>query len=660
MTDPQKTSSLSDLLGRVASAPSFPVSESKGVQPPPLPPSIEDNASAPLIPPPPPPPPPPPTAFFQELRNAVVDEPKFPTQGAEPMTPPKVLNPKDPYMVEGIPMSAMIVAYFCMEIGIENETPTYAGGLGVLAGDMLRSAVDLGVPMIGVTLLYRGGYFRQRLDASGWQFEEKETWEPHRRLIELPERVSVVLEGRTVYLRAFLYKLVGVRGEMNPVIFLDADLPENTPEDRTITQDLYGGDLRHRLLQEAILAMGGMRMLAKLGATNIQKFHMNEGHSALLTLELYRLYGVCEDPVAEVRRRSVFTTHTPVAAGHDRFPRALVESVLGKETVPSSIAHLVWTDEGLNMTHLGLSFSAYVNGVAKKHGEVTRDLFPGYQIESITNGVHAMTWIAEPFRRLYDRFLPGWRSDPYYLRYALSIPQEEIWNTHQETKRALVSYVNERYHADFREDYFTIGFARRAAAYKRGNMLFADINRLLKIASHSKGLQIVYAGKAHPNDRDGKLLIQEIIKNMRRVQPTVKCVYLEDYDMDIARMLVSGVDVWMNTPTRPQEASGTSGMKAALNGVPHFSILDGWWIEGHIENTTGWSIGPHPEHAPEGGDDKAEIEDMYTKLEYVIIPRYENEHDQWVRMMRSAIAINGSFFNTHRMVEQYVLNAYFK
>ena len=566
-------------------------------------------------------------------------------------------------MREEIPVGAFQVAYFSMELAVNNSIPTYAGGLGILAGDMLRSAADLGVPMIGVSLLYRKGYFRQRFDESGWQFEEPEKWNPYEELIELRERVSLTLDGRKVAVRAWLYKVIGSRGDIAPVIFLDTDLPENTEDDRAITASLYSGDTRHRLRQEAVLALGGMRMLAKLGATNLQKFHMNEGHAALITLELYRLYAKGELPLEDVRRRAVFTTHTPVPAGTDHFSRALVESVLGVDFVPESVAHLVWTageGGGLNMTRLGLTFAEYVNGVAKKHGEISRELFPGYQIESITNGVHAGTWIAAPFARLYDKYFPGWKADPYYLRYALSLPEDELWGAHEEAKHELVTHVNERYHADFQDGYFTIGFARRAAAYKRGNMLFTDIERLARIAEKSKGIQIVYAGKAHPDDREGKLLIQEIIRNMRHIAPRVRCVYLEDYDMDMARMLVAGVDIWLNTPTRPHEASGTSGMKAALNGVPHFSILDGWWLEGHIENVTGFAIGPHPKDA-EGRDTAGEeINDMYNKLEHVILPRYENARGEWVKMMKGAIAFNGSFFNTHRMLEQYVLNAYFK
>lgn len=577
--------------------------------------------------------------------------------------PPKLVIPRKPVtveIVEGISMSALQIAYFCMEIGISADMPTYAGGLGILAGDMLLSCADLEVATIGVTLLHRKGYFHQRLDPSGWQFEEEEKWNPEDHLIRLQHEVIITLEGRDVRVSAWLYKIKGGKGNLNPVIFLDTDIEGNSEEDRHITDQLYGGDLTYRLRQEAVLGIAGVRMIEKLGAVNIQKFHMNEGHSALLTIELFRRYAFCDEPMEEVRRRAVFTTHTPIAAGHDQFASDLVEGVLGREYIPEAIRPLVLENGILNMTRVGFGGSGYINGVAKKHGEVTREHFPGYHIESITNGVYAGRWVAEPLVRLFDKYLPGWHADPYALRYALSIPGDELWAAHMDAKRTLITMVNERYGAGMDPEFLTIGFARRATAYKRGELLFADIERLMRIAEHSKGIQIVYAGKAHPADNEGKLMIQRIIGDMRRINPKVKCVYIENYDMDIAKTLVSGVDLWLNTPTRPQEASGTSGMKAALNGVPQLSVLDGWWIEGHIENVTGWSVGPHPEQGNMNDPDPEDIADLYTKLEYVVIPRFENERGEWIKMMRSAIAINGSFFNTHRMVEQYVLGAYFR
>lgn len=579
---------------------------------------------------------------------------------AEPLVPARLVVPRKPLMVEGIPMSSYSIAYFCMEMGIENSIPTYSGGLGILAGDMLRSCADLKIDTIGVSLLYRGGYFKQRFDNSGWQIEEEENWNPYEKLILLPGEISVMIESRIVRVRAWLHKIHGVSGNTNPIIFLDTDVELNTPEDRSITKRLYYGNSRARLMQEIILGIGGVRMLEKLGATNIQKFHMNEGHSALLTLEVYRQYASCDDPAYEVRRRSVFTTHTPVAVGHDHFDERLVLSVLGEDYIPPPIRHMVLKDGELNMTRLGFAFSEHVNGVAKRHGEVTRELFPGYQIESITNGVHAGEWVSGPLARLYDNYLPGWRVDPYSLRYALSIPLPELEDAHQEAKQLLFKYIADTQHVQLNPHLLTIGFARRATAYKRANLLFRDINRLKYIAEKSNGIQIIFAGKAHHDDHGGKLLMQEIIRNMKIDSSKITCIYLPNYDMSLAKLLVGGVDLWLNTPARPQEASGTSGMKAALNGVPQFSVLDGWWLEGHIENVTGWSIGPHPEKGASNDPDNEDANDLYTKLEYVIIPRFEGDKNTWVMMMRSAIAVNGSFFNTHRMVEQYVLGAYFK
>ncbi len=587
------------------------------------------------------------------------------SQQAEALVPMHLVVPKKPIVMEGISFSALSIAYFCMEIAATPTIPTYSGGLGILAGDTLRSAADLKQETIGITLLYRKGYFKQHFDDSGWQVEEDEVWDPMHTLILLPSQVEVLLEGRTIRIRAWLYKMVGVSGHVNPIIFLDTDVEGNSIEDKGITATLYAGDKRMRLLQEAVLGIGGVRMLEKLGATNVQKFHMNEGHSALLTLELYRQYQACDDPVQEVRSRSVFTTHTPVAVGHDAFDGALVRALFGDTYIPEEISDLVFTDGMLNMTHLGLNFSGFCNGVAKKHGEISRELFPGYAIEAITNGVHAREWVSEPVALLYDKYISGWRTDAYNLRYALVIPAEELWEAHQAMKMRLCAYVHE---ADpsitFDPHVLTIGFARRATGYKRANLLFHDVERLKRIAEKCGGIQIVYAGKAHPHDREEKLRMQEIIRQMRALRDSkVKCIYLPNYDMALAKLLVAGVDLWLNTPARPLEASGTSGMKAAMNGVPHFSTLDGWWLEGHIEGVTGWAIGPHPESTStdNGGNvDGVDLEDLYTKLEYVIIPKFEGDKHSWIKMMRSAIAINGSFFNTQRMLEQYVLGAYFK
>jgi len=429
------------------------------------------------------------------------------------------------------------VAYFSMEIGIDERICTYSGGLGVLAGDTIRSAADLKVPMVAVTLLYRKGYFRQRLEADGWQQEEIASWAVEALLEEEPARTRVLVEGRIVHLRAWRYDVKGIDGYTVPIYFLDADLPENSEWDRGLTQTLYGGDDHYRISQEVILGIGGVRMLRALGYNYISPFHLNEGHAALLTLELLDetakgagRESILQEDVELVRNQCVFTTHTPVPAGHDKFPLALARKVIGDRDDFFGLEGVLYEGATLNMTYLALRLSRYINGVARKHGEVSRLMFAGYAIDAITNGVHASTWVSGPFRDLFDRTIPFWRKDNFSLRYALSIPME---------------------------------------------------------------------------------------------------------------------------------ASGTSGMKAALNGVPNLSVLDGWWIEGHIEGLTGWSIGASTRGKGENRDHSLDAPSLYDKLEYAVVPLFYHDHRSFMDMMAYSIAINGSFFNTQRMVQEYVLNAYF-
>lgn len=558
------------------------------------------------------------------------------------------------------------IAYFSMEIGLETEIPTYSGGLGVLAGDTIRSAADLKVPMVAVSLLHRKGYFYQKLDENGCQREEPVAWVVEDFLVEMPERASLTIEGRSVQIRAWKYEVTGISGFNIPVYLLDTDLPGNSDWDRTLTHFLYGGDQKYRLCQEMILGIGGVRMLRSLGYHQIERFHMNEGHASLLTLEL--LYEemvnsgdktVSEIHIERVRKRCIFTTHTPVPTGHDQFPLDLVNQVFrdAKEFLMNQ--QLLHDGNTLNMTYLALRLSHYVNGVAKKHGEISKLMFAGYTIDAITNGVHAATWVADPLQDLYDQYIPGWRQDNFALRYALSIPKTEVWKTHLKTKRHLIQYVNRETNLGMDVDVFTIGFARRSTPYKRGDLLFTDIERLKKISSQGSSFQVIYAGKAHPQDQGGKEIIKKIFQIKESLKKELKIAYLENYDMELGKMMTSGVDLWLNTPQPPLEASGTSGMKAALNGVPSLSILDGWWIEGHIEGITGWSIG---EDNPGKGENRNHLLDalsLYDKLEKVILPLFYQDREHFIDVMLHCIALNGSFFNTHRMIQQYVLNAYF-
>jgi starch phosphorylase len=560
-----------------------------------------------------------------------------------------------------------MVAYFSMEIGLESSIPTYAGGLGVLAGDTIRSAADLEVPMVAVTLLHRQGYYYQRLDAQGRQSEEPVIWSVDDFLQPQPARATVGMAGRSVQIRAWRYLVQGVTGFEVPVYLLDTDLDENQPEDRKLTDMLYGGDSAYRLSQEVVLGIGGVRMLRALGYDQITRFHMNEGHSALLVLALLEEQlakagpeaAVTPERVEAVRKQCVFTTHTPVPAGHDQFPPELAHRILG--TYYCEWLHACDQVGGLNMTDLALHNSQFINGVAMKHGEVSRGMFPGYPIHSITNGVHPATWTASSFQALYDRSLPGWRYDALLLRYAISLPCVSIWEAHQDAKRDLIAYVNRETNAGFDRDVLTLGFARRATAYKRALLLFSDLERLRAMVQKIGPLQLVFAGKAHPQDQEGKEVIRRVHEARDALRGVVPVVYLANYDMAMGKLLCAGADVWLNTPLPPREASGTSGMKAALNGVPSLSVLDGWWLEGHIEGVTGWSIGSDGTEVslktPQELD-AYHTEALYEKLAAQVLPCFYQNRDHFLTIMRHAIAQNGAFFNTQRMVWQYLHNAY--
>jgi starch phosphorylase len=577
-----------------------------------------------------------------------------------------------------------------MEIALEEGLPTYSGGLGVLAGDTIRSAADLKVPMVAVTLLHRKGYFCQHLDASGWQTEEPAEWVVQDFLEEMPPRVTVKLEGRPVQIRAWKYEVKGIGGATVPVYLLDCDLPENTEWDRKLTHYLYGGDSWYRLCQETVLGIGGVRMLRALGYNSLTRFHMNEGHASLLTVELLyervrkasRKLIEAED-IEAVRGQCIFTTHTPVPAGHDQFPVDMVRRLMGEGEFRLDVSNVLvaslrnhifrrgnGNSEGdgplregdmLNMTYLALNLSHYVNGVAKKHAEVSQHMFAEYRVDAITNGVHAATWTSPAFQALFDKNIPGWREDNFSLRSALGIPSSEVWQAHSAAKRELVQYVNREANAGLDVDVLTLGFARRAATYKRADLLFRDLDRLRAISAKAGRLQIIYGGKAHPQDVAGKQVIQRIIQAGDALKHDIRVCYLPNYDMDLARRLVAGVDVWLNTPEPPMEASGTSGMKAALNGVPSLSTLDGWWIEGCIEGVTGWALGDRCDITTNPGDRAGcDAASLYDKLEQVIVPLFYGNRDRFLDVMRHAIALNGSFFNTQRMVLQYVLKAYFE
>ncbi|HEV8065530.1 MAG TPA: alpha-glucan family phosphorylase [Acidimicrobiales bacterium] len=569
-------------------------------------------------------------------------------------------------------LSGAKVAYFTMEVALDARIPTYAGGLGVLAGDFLMSAADLGLPLVAVSLAYRKGYFHQVIGTDGGQQEEPVDWERSELLERLATTIVVKVAGSPVTVGAWRYLVSGAGGGTVPVLFLDTDLPANEGRWRDITDQLYGGDDEHRLCQEAVLGLAGVEMLRALGYPAEGRYHMNEGHSSLLTL------GLLEDEadsspapapaagdIEAVRARCAFTTHTPVPAGHDRFAAELVLGVLGEERARLLADLGLLSDGTLNMTTLGVKLSGYVNAVARKHRDVTRSMLPGTDVTSVTNGVHHVRWASAPIREVFDEHIPGWRSDASMLRYASSIPLAPIADAHAAAKRDLCNTVKSLVGADLHDDGLTIGLARRVTPYKRTLLLFSDLERLVAIAERHGPLQVVVSGKAHPRDAIGRQTIARLLATAKLLPSSVRVVFLENYDLALAALLCAGCDVWLNTPQAPLEASGTSGMKAAINGVPSLSILDGWWLEGWVEGVTGWSIGAEETASdasapPEVLEERSRVDAarLYEKLQGVVAPLYYGNRTGFFEVARGAIALNGSFFSTERMAREYAQAAY--
>ncbi len=540
-----------------------------------------------------------------------------------------------------------------MEIGVSSKMPTYSGGLGVLAGDIVKSSADLRLQMVAITLVSRKGYFRQKITAQGEQQEFPDEWNPAETLSLMPSTVTVTIEGRPVKVQAWLNEYQSMTGGTVPILFLDTDLEENAPEDRRITDSLYGGDRSYRLKQEIVLGIGGTKVLKTL-PFKIRKYHMNEGHSSLLTLELLKENGMDAE---KVRNLCVFTTHSPVEAAFDQFTYDLVQQMLGKE-YPLSDMEQYAGKENLNMALLALNLSKYINGVSEAHVDYSRKLFPGRYIRAVTNGVHSSTWTCLHFRQLFDKYIPGWTNEPILLAKASEIPNREVWDAHTKAKTDLLAFVEKTNGVQLDPQVLTLGFARRATGYKRSTLIFSDLHRLIDINRKEK-IQMIFAGKAHPNDIDGKRLIKQIHDYANALKGQVSIVYIENYNMDSAAKLTSGVDVWLNTPLPPFEASGTSGMKAAHNGVVNFSVLDGWWMEGCIEGVTGWAIGPHPgELLLEKERRELELQDLYSKLEYLIAPTFNRQKDAWITLMKNSIAKIAYYFQTQWVVRRYITEAY--
>jgi len=564
------------------------------------------------------------------------------------------MNPLDPFLRK------THIAYFTMEIALRPEIHTYSGGLGVLAGDTARSCADLELPIVFVSLVSRAGHLRQEIDGNGRQVDLPDPWDPARFTCPLAAMIAVPIDGREVWIRPWLHRLRSPIGHTIPVLLLDSDLEHNSPEDRKLTDYLYGGDAAYRLKQEILLGIGGERMLQALGF-DITTFHLNEGHAALLTLQLLHESRRTAEELrpgepaydhATVRERCIFTTHTPVASGHDQFSYELVEQLLGDDFIEIDEIRRVGGRDPLNMTQLGLNLSGYINGVAKRHAETTRKAFPGYQVRAITNGVHAVTWTHPSMARLYDANFPHWGHEPEVLAKVDQLPDSDIWQAHQEAKVGLIERVKTTAGVEMDIDAPIIGLARRMTGYKRLDLLFTDVERLVAIAEKHP-FQVVFAGKAHPNDGEGKWVIEKINRHVRDLSNRLPMAFLPNYDMTVAASLVGGSDIWLNTPLPPLEASGTSGMKAALNGVLNLSVVDGWWAEAWIEGVTGWAIGDR-----EGKGDGADC--LYRKLAEQVLPLYYDDMGQWVWMMKQAISKIGSYFNSQRMVRRYATEAYLR
>jgi glycogen phosphorylase len=552
------------------------------------------------------------------------------------------------------------IAYFSMEIALRPEMRTYSGGLGVLAGDTARSCADLELPVVFVTLVSRSGYLRQEIDAAGRQVDHPDPWDIDAWTEPLGAMIAVPIEAREVWIRPRFHAYSSPLGHCVPILLLDTDLDQNEAGDRAITDRLYGGDAECRLKQEIVLGIGGVRILEALGF-HIRTYHMNEGHAALLAVQLIREFRWPAEDVApgesaydpaRVRDRCVFTTHTPVEAAQDRFPYDLVARLLGDYIEIAELRKLAGAD-ALNMTQLALNLSGYINGVARRHAETAHRLFPGYHVRAITNGVHPQTWTHAAFARLYQAKFPQWLHEPEALSAADQLADDAVWSAHQQAKEDLLALIKARSGVDMRPEIPLIGFARRMTGYKRPDLLFTDIERLTALARQHP-FQLVFAGKAHPRDEPGKRLIEQLNQHIRQLSNIIPMAFLPDYDVAIAATLVAGADIWLNTPLPPLEASGTSGMKAAFNGVLNLSVLDGWWVEACIEGVTGWAIGV------DNGSDGNHADALYRKLAEVVLPLYYGDRKHWIWMMKQSISKIGAYFNSQRMMRRYATEAYLR
>lgn len=539
-----------------------------------------------------------------------------------------------------------VVGYFTAEIGLWSELHTYSGGLGVLAGDHVKSAADAGIPLVGVTLLYHQGYARQHIDDAGIQTETFPEVDMNRLLSKTDIVLELELDGKPLFAYVWMAEVLGQSGHMVPVYFMDTRHPENAIEHQELSSRLYGGDDDVRIRQEYVLGVGGVQLFDHL-EVELSGLHLNEGHCTFAMLELLKR-GWSREQLAQ---RSLFTTHTPVPAGHDRFDWSLVEDVIGN-LLPTDAKELVRNagdpEHGArcSMSHLAVSLSTTVNAVSKLNADVAMTMFD-HNIQPITNGVHHITWTSPVMASLFDKYLADWRIQPESISNAETLPTKDLMDARSNARRQLHDYVQSTTGVELFSDRLTIGFARRFATYKRANLVFKDLERLRAIGAGK--IQFVFSGKAHPRDKGGKQLIRDIFESAHQIADEIPVAFIENYDMHTGLMMTSGVDIWLNNPIRPMEASGTSGMKAAMNGVPNCSILDGWWPEACLHGVNGWAIG----NAEDDRNDDRDAENIYNVLQHDVIPLWEQEGDGWAEMMKASIVASAGFTG-QRMIQDYL------
>ena len=539
------------------------------------------------------------------------------------------------------------IGYFTAEIGLWSDLKTYSGGLGVLAGDHVKSAADAGIPLVGVTLLYREGYGTQQLDNLGNQTETFPNLDPNQHMTKTSIEFSLNLDNTQIKISVWKVEIEGISGHVVPVYFLDTFHEDNTPEHCSLSGRLYGGDDNTRIRQEYILGVGGVKLFDFIDEV-LSGIHLNEGHCTFALLELLEK-GWTRQYLSD---HTLFTTHTPVPAGHDRFDWDLVRQIIGDKLPQDAIELVKIAGDSENgnrcsMSHLAVGLCTSVNAVSKLNAEVASNMFANRVITPITNGVHHMTWTSDSMSTLFDKFIPGWKENPNLLQNANNLPNHELVKFREQARELLRNRVKNDTGVELFKDRLTIGFARRFATYKRANLVFHDLERLTKIGADK--IQFVFSGKAHPRDNGGKDLIRSIFESASNIESTIPVAFLEDYDMQIGLDMTSGVDIWLNNPIRPMEASGTSGMKAAMNGVPNCSILDGWWPEACIHGKNGWAIGS----AEDDRNDIRDANNLYNVIENEVLPVWESGIDNWANIMKSSI-VASSNFTGNRMIQDYL------